>query len=229
MNCLKCGRPIESSGSIHRCAYVLNAEAGSITITGQPVGMIVEGRPDAPEGRRVESRPASGGSSLSRTNGDGGFRVELSGALDKGRANERHALEILVEALRASGRDASLTGGRDERGEDGVVLLEGTRYVVQVVSVPANPAVWKTLSGSGRVEATGTIDDAVAMIREALEHKRDRAHGTILVLDAAHFGASIGPSLVQAYLSRYRDPRREFSLAEVWLVGPTPRSAFRLG
>jgi hypothetical protein len=33
------------------------------------------------------------------------------------------------------------------------------------------------------------------MIREALEHKEGKAVGTILVLDAAHFGASIGPSL----------------------------------
>jgi hypothetical protein len=61
--------------------------------------------------------------------------------------------------------------------------------------VPVKPAVWKTLAARGNLEAIGTIDDAVTMIREALEHKEGKAVGTILVLDAAHFGASIGPSL----------------------------------
>lgn len=230
MDCPKCGRPLESSHSTHRCGYVIVAEAGSIAMTGQSVSTVVEGQPSAPEGRRVDSRPASGGTSFSSTDEKGDFEVRLSGVLDKGRPNERHALKILVDALRATGRNASLTSeGQDERGDDGVVLLDGARRGVQVVSMPVDPAVWERLSSTGHLEAAGTIDDAVGMIRRALEHKRHRAKGTILVLDAAHFGAPIGPSLVRAYLARYGDPGREFSLAEAWLVGPTSRSAFRLG
>ncbi len=230
MDCPKCAKPIESSDGAHRCAYVLDAEPGSYAITGQPVGSVVEGRPDNPEGRRVDSRPASGGRAYSRTDEEGGFVVELSGVLDKGRANERHALEILVQAFRQTGRDASLaTGGQDERGEDGVLMLDGRRFGVQVVSVPVDPNVWKTLSARGHLKANGTIDEAVSMIRGALEHKRGKAIGTILVLDAAHFGAPIGPLLVQAYRAHHGDPEREFSLVEAWLVGPTSRSAFRLG
>ncbi len=229
MNCPKCGRPLETSLDVHRCAYVLHAEAGSFGITAQPVGLVVEGRPDSPEGRRVDSKPASGGRSFSRTEVDGGFTVELSGVLDRGRDNERHAIETLIKALRVSGRKASLNSeAQDERGEDGILILDGTRIGVQVVSVPAEPAVWKTLADGGSCEVTGTIDDAVKIIREALEHKRGKAVDTLLVLDAAHFGALVGPLLVQAYSRSYGNPEHEFSLAEAWLVGPTPRSVFRL-
>lgn len=229
MNCPKCGMPLETSLDVHRCTYVLNAEAGSLAITGQPVGLVVEGRPDSLEGRRVDSRPASGGRSFSRTEADGGFTVELSGVLDRGRANERHAIKTLIKALRMSGRKALPNSeAEDERGEDGILMLDGARVGVQVVTLPAKRAVWKTLADEGSVEVTGTIDDAVTIIRETLDHKRGKAVDTLLVLDAAHFGALIGPSLVQAYSRSYGNPEHEFSLAEAWLVGPTPQSVFRL-
>jgi hypothetical protein len=230
MYCLKCGGLIDTSAGPHRCAYVMNLEAGSIAITGQPIGLVVEGPPDVPAGRRVDARPASGGRAFSRTDSEGGFEIELSGVLARGRDNEGHALETLVEALRAVGREAFRTNdGQDDRGEDGVIEIKGKRCVVQVVSVPVAPILWRQLAAIGRVQAKGTVDDAVSMLREALEHKRGKAIGTILVLDAAHFGASIGPSLVEAYNAHHGDPEREFSLAEAWLVGPTARSTFRLG
>jgi hypothetical protein len=49
------------------------------------------------------------------------------------------------------------------------------------------------------------------------------------VLDAAHVGAIVGPSLVEQYHEAYGDPEEEFSLAEAWIVGPTTRSTIRLG
>jgi hypothetical protein len=66
------------------------------------------------------------------------------------------------------------------------------------------------------------------MIRQALLHKKNKAVGTLLVLDASYLGAIVGPALVDAYLEAHGDPEKEFSLIEVWLVGPTKRSAFRL-
>lgn len=229
MNCPKCGGPIGASADSHKCAYIMNLESGSYGIRGGIVGTVVEGRPDAVEGRRVDSRPPSGGRAFSQTDGEGGFNVKLSGVLDKGLANERQVLQTFVDALLASGRSAVLTaGGRDDRGEDGLLVLDGVRLVVQIVSVPVEPTIWRDLTAKGGFEMSGTIDDAVAMIRRALEHKKGKATGTILVLDAAHFAAFVGPSLIHAYCDRHGDPEHEFALAEAWLVGPTSRSTFRL-
>ena len=120
MNCPKCGKPIETSGGTHKCVYTMNAGSGSYGISGGIVGTVVEGRPDASEGRRVDSRPPSGGRAFSKTDDKGGFTVELSGVLDKGRANDR--------------------------GEDGLLVLDGVRMRVQIVSVPADSTLWRDLS-----------------------------------------------------------------------------------
>jgi hypothetical protein len=67
------------------------------------------------------------------------------------------------------------------------------------------------------------------MVREALVHKKDKAAGTLLALDAAHVGAIVGPRLVEAYQAAHDDPEEEFSLVEAWIIGPTARSSVRLG
>lgn len=67
------------------------------------------------------------------------------------------------------------------------------------------------------------------MVREALVHKKDKAAGTLLALDAAHVGAIVGPRLVEAYQAAHDDPEEEFSLVKAWIIGPTARSSVRLG
>ena len=43
-------------------------------------------------------------------------------------------------------------------------------------------------------------------IRQALLHKKNKAIGTILVIDAAQVGAIVGPALVKTYHRTYDDP-----------------------
>ena len=138
MNCPKCGGPIQGSTDDHRCAYVMHLEPASLSIAGQPIGLVVEGPPDAPGGRRVVSTPASGGRLFS-AHRCGRPRVQRRIVRDsrQGSGQRVPSQEILVAALRAGGRNASLaSGGRDDRGEDGVLMLDGTRVGLQVVSVP---------------------------------------------------------------------------------------------
>lgn len=54
------------------------------------------------------------------------------------------------------------------------------------------------------------------------------AKGTLLAVDAAHFGALVGPRLIAAYLAARGDPVAEFSFDQVRIVGPTARSSVRL-
>ena len=94
--------------------------------------------------------------------------------------------------------------------------------------MPVHPSVWKELSVDAAAFREGKSDDAVRMVREALVHKKDKAAGTLLALDAAHVGAIVGPMLVEAYHAAHGDPEDEFSLVEAWIIGPTVRSSVRL-
>jgi len=234
MVCEVCGRdlqPLERAcptcGPAH---YVLKAQPGDYRITGYPMGTLVEGPPDSTEGRRVDSRPASGGRSYSSTDPTGAFTADLSGPLVRGRHGEERVLKVLTQALRARGEEvSSLVGGRDDRGEDGLLSIGGQTVRIQIVSMPVDPTVWKELSMDDAASREGTTDDAVRMVRDALVHKKDKAAGTLLALDAAHVGAIFGPRLVAAYQAAYGDPEEEFSLVEAWIIGPSARSSVRLG
>jgi hypothetical protein len=234
MVCAMCGRNIQAPESAcSACAptaYVLKAEPLEFRITGQPVGTVVEGPPDSPDGRRVDSRPASGGRSYSSTDRSGAFTADLSGPLDRGRSGEGRVLKVLTQALRARGEHVTpLVGGRDDRGEDGRLSINGQDVRVQIVSMPANPEFWKEFSVHDTAFRKGEREYAVRMVRQALLHKKDKAAGTLLALDAAHVGAVVGPRLVEAYVATHGDPEEEFSLVEAWIIGPTARSSFRLG
>lgn len=210
--------------------YMLDCEPGRIAITGSPVGWVKEGSPGDPQGRVVISAPASGGRSECSIAPDGSFAAELSGPLEVGRKNQRKALGVLLDAFRARGSSVTvIDDGQDDRGEDGRIELDGEIAVIQIVSVPVGHLTWKELFSSGTATRRWGFQECVAMVREALIHKKGKATGTILVLDASHVGAMIGKPLIDAYRQAHGDPEIEFSLREVWLVGATCISAFRLG
>jgi hypothetical protein len=234
--CSRCGAllvPEESTviicdacGAHH---HVLRAGLAEYRLEGQPIGSVVEGPHDRPEGRGVDSRPASGGQSESCTDADGFYRAKLSGKLDCGKPAQPHVLEILIDALRGAGNDVhALPGARDDRGEDGLLSIDGHEVIVQAVTVPTDPQVWKHLADEGTSTFAGDLEQCVRMIREALEKKRNKAEGTLLALDASQVGAIVGPRLVGAYRTVHRDPVVEFRFREVWIVGPGVRSAVRL-
>ena len=191
--------------------------------------MVVEGDPTTAEGRRVDSRPASGGRSFTTIDSTGAFTAELSGPLARGRQGEEHALKILIQALRRRGDEVMLvTGANDSQGEDALLSINRKRVPVQIISIPADATVWKELSSGQPTLRSGNIEEAIRLVREALLHKRDKAKGTLLVLDAAHIGAIVGRRLTEGYRAKHGDPEKEFPLVEVWIVGPTIRSSIRL-
>jgi len=234
MVCPVCGRdllPLESACPI--CTptnHVLKPDTGHLGITGSPLGMLTEGPPDSTEGRLVDFKPASDGRSYSNTDPTGSFTADLSGPLVRGRQGEGRVLDVLAQALRARGEEVTpVAGGRDDQGEDGLLSINNHIVRIQIVSMPADSNVWKELAMDNAVTRRGTIDDAVQVVRETLVHKKDKAAGTLLALDAAHIGAIVGPRLVQAYQAAHGDPEEEFSLVEAWIIGPSARSSVRLG
>ena len=139
-------------------------------------------------------------------------------------------MKVLIQALQATGRDVrQLDGARDECGEDGLLEVDGLEVGVQIrLCLPVNSQVGSELATRGASSPSGDQPEAVRWIREALKQKANTARGTLLALDASHFGAIVGPNLVDAYFSRYRNPEDEFKFKEVWIIGPTVRSSARL-
>jgi hypothetical protein len=69
----------------------------------------------------------------------------------------------------------------------------------------------------------------VELVGQAVVRKKDKDSGTIVLLDAGHIGAIVTGDLPERYRAKYGDPEEELELIEVWIVGPTQRSAVRLG
>ena len=236
-----CGLEIDTTTTAcPRCGlkhYSLTAGPGPLGITVHPVGLVVEGPADGDRGRRVEYNPSSGGRSVSEIDAAGSFEFALSGPLQIGRAAEWYVMKTLVNALRASGETAhQLTGHsarvRDDRGEDGLVEINGRRFFVQIEVVPSDKALWRDLS-RGSASRAGGPWDAVELVRAAIERKASRLapdarRSTLLVLDASNFGALASRQLVVAYLARYGDPEVEFNFPQTWIVGPTKASTIRI-
>lgn len=210
--------------------YYLRAEAGKFKIIAHPIGMTVEGDPEAPGGRSVISRPSSGGTAESHIDGQGRLRVTLSAPLDVGRTSEARVLKTLAQAVAADrGSRCSVSpGAEDARGEDGVLWIGGSTVQVQIVTLPSASSVWKELAESGATSLLLEMTDVVRLVRISLERKRDRVAPMILALDASHIGAAVGPQLVREYIGTYGEPNLEYGWTEVWLVGSTVRSTRRL-
>ena len=229
MACPICGEPLEEPAKCRRCSPVLVPAPAISRAQGSPIGTVVASPPDRPDGSRVEYRPASGGQSVSQTDAQGAFTAELSKGLVSGRKNEPYAVRCLVAVLKQAGHDVHLErGARDDDGEDQLVLIDGKRFTVQVVTLPAEDRVRHTLNAQSRFVEAGDSEKAVGWLRNALRKKR-HAKGTIVVLDAHHFGALVGRKLVGAYLAVHPEPVEEFGFKDVWIIGPTPPFSVRLG
>ena len=176
----------------------------------------------------MDYRPPSGGQALSEADSEGAFTAHLSKGLVSGRKNEPYVVSGLVAVLKAEGRDVQLvSGARDEDGEDQIILIDGERLVVQVVTMPAEGRVWQPLNTLGTFTETADREKAVDWGRSALLKKRD-AKETIVVLDAHHIGALVGRRLVEAYLAVHPKPIDEFGFKDAWIIGPTPPFSARI-
>jgi hypothetical protein len=139
-------------------------------------------------------------------------------------------MKVLAQALRGKGHDiCSVDGARDEDGQDGLLLVDDRLVEVQIVLLPVDSQLWSELVTDQSSSRGGDQLAAVLWVREALEHKADKARDTLLALDASHVGAIVGPKLVDAYISMHGNPVDEFEFDDVWIIGPTERSSVRLG
>lgn len=238
ITCVRRGTPKTKSGS---ACFLCNSLDQSVTIevAGEEVRFGLGN-----VGTVTEERDAVGGQFLVRTRTpegarsdelltDGAMSITIHGPTQTGRNGEPRALDTLLSRLRQEGHQLVFEPGRDECGEDGILLFQHERLTLQVVSVPSIPKLWHD---ANRDSATICVPlaDATRWIRDAVYAKftktspAERAT-TIVVLDAGLAGVLSAHEVADAYLGLHGDPHLEFGFASVWLVGPTLSTTRRLG
>lgn len=208
--------------------YRLECDTGRFVITGHRAAVTHEGDPADPEGRFLRGNTHSGGQIESWVDEEGNFLSELGGAFEPGRQGERHALKILLQRLNEAELPAAeIPGACDALGEDALVGIDGQEWTVQMVTVPVDPEVWRKLA-SGALTLQGDLQDAVEYLRGAILKKRHVSRDVILVLEASVLGAAVAGRLVEGYLEAHGSPETELGAEQVWLIGRTKISAFRM-
>lgn len=210
------------------------ARAESMNIKFDPVRMSIKTYRWAItlEGQdRVELKDYQGEARTTRQP-DGNLRIEILGRPHRGERGEPAVLIVLRQAIEAdSGSRPTITKGRNDWGEDATLKMLGAgEYIVQIVSVPADPQFGKEIA-SGKVDRTFTVREAARMIREAINHKStvppSSRGSVILALDARHLGLLSGHDVLAA-LADTGSPIATYGFAQVWLVGSTITQSARL-
>ena len=203
----------------------------AITSVGS-VGTVVDGV-DPATGDYTINVNADGVRSKSQLKRDGSLSLEAQGAASVGRPGQARAIRTLCQRLEANGHVVTVEPGEDNRGEDGILTLNGLNYVLQLVTAPGGSPFWRQANAG---VATSDVDQAGALewMRSAIDAKarkippRERPR-TVLALDAQHAGMLAADAVIAAYLNRFNSPKAEFGFAAVWVVGPTVPRCLRIG
>ena len=234
--CRNCGHSIGIDES--RCpACEHSSDAAASPKTGQlmggvfPPSVVIAGIDPSTGFRTVKVHDPETTSEAHRSaTSDVSFTVQ--GKPNVGRKGEKRLLKTLSQTLRAKGLGVTIQPGRDEYGEDGVLLCSDRTYTVQVVTSPADKTLWRQASRGARRSADSR--GAIAWLHEAIAAKaskipRAERLKTILALDVRHTGVLTDDAVLTQYISEHGHPSRSFDFAAVWVVGPTVDHCQRFG
>lgn len=222
--CSSCGS-LDQTVSIELVGLVARCELGNL-------GTVAEERDASGARFRVRVQTPAGARSDALLV-DGVVTLNIHGPVEIGRKGEPRALDTLLCRLREDGHQPILETGRDQLGEDGILLLQDQRLTLQVTLVPSCPKLWRDAIRDSAATSVPVADGA-KWVRDAVVAKFTNTSPaaratTILVLDAGLAGILSAHEVVDAYLALHGDPHIEFGLASIWLVGPTPSTTAQLG
>lgn len=234
--CVACG--VEAARDARTCPYcgatfdvTVTPGTGRLALKGHAPTPIEHGR-DAKTGDEIIRVSAPGTTSESRLDGSGRMSVRVEGAAGVGRSGEGRVAKTLSQTLKARGHEVEVGAGRDDHGEDRMISVDESAFVMQAVTAPPASDFWR----EARVSSASTLVDipaAAAWLREAISTKASRTPSdqrarTILTIDAQHSGLLASPSVRDAYVGLHGDPSED-GWASVWIVGPVGEYCVRLG
>lgn len=219
--CVRCGGPIGVTVQVTGLRLEITA--------GRPA--MVNDQPRGPDTRTIDYSSSQGARSTATLAG-GRVGLSVAGPVDIGKRGERRVIDAVLATLREARLSATEVPGRDEQGEDHVLVINSERVVLQIVSTPGDAEFWREVAkGAGTSDvalsrAVGWIEDA---LHEKAKYDEGLKHSMLLAIDVAHAGVLASEGCISAYMERYGDPVARHGFAAVWLVGPAAYISARLG
>lgn len=206
------------------------AEPGKYSLEGRAIGTVYDSPANGDKPHSIHVQTGLGARSEAHLLAGGAVKLGASGPPDVGTRGESQVQEILIQRLASEGQPVSaLPGATDSRGEDGLLIIDGNQYTLQVTAVPPSAEYWGTAArGSATTEVAN--QGAVGWLRRAVLAKSgvDDRSRTILAIDARHAGVLADPAIAEAYRQTYSSPSKEFGFAQAWVVGPTSSNCTNL-
>lgn len=236
-SCGECGEALsEAREPCSRCGSTrrdvsLTLEGAIVFGQAGQLGLMAESPAANDRPHRIQVRTPLGASSTVELYHDGTVQLNASGPPDVGTRGETQVRDILIERLVRDGWIAKqIAGARNDRGEDGLLQLDGNQFALQITAIPPSATFWGQ-SAASSANTTVHVDHAAHWIHYALLSKAGLSskHATIVAIDARHVGIAVDPRVVASYNSQYPHVNEQFGFHSVWLVGPTPSHCTLLG
>jgi hypothetical protein len=239
IKCSNCDAPF--SEAISPCKWCGGTIELSITLTGIEsksatgrVGIVND--TNSEDGQYIKYTAPTGAQSDSSLVGSL-LTILVKPPVDIGRPGEPRVLACIENSLKMTGK--TLTPplenmrARDNRGEHGVLIIDGNHVTLQIVTAKPDASFWKSVA-NGAGEARVEISEAAKWINNAVSGKAQHYQNEfkfsmLLAVDVGHMGVLASSRVGAQYLQTYGDPTIQYGFGGVWLIGPTENNILYLG
>lgn len=196
-------------------SYCIEPQTAEFKTTGQGIAAVAD------SASKVDINDFNGGRSSTWRDDAGLIHVLMRDSLTRGKANEPSVRDVLGQLI-----EGTIEGGIDGEGEDGILSTpHGERFVIQIVTVPADVDINREIRQGKIVKRVLTLAEAAGWIQTPIALKLARTPAkqrpsVILVLDARHLGILSDGDILAEYRRIYPDARAH-GFNQIWLIGPT--------
>ena len=239
IECLNCGAPFSEAvspckwcgGTIHMSISLVGDEIKSAI--GQ-IGTVVETSSEDEQCIKYIS-PAGAQSNSSLT---GHFlTISVKPPIDIGRRGESRVLACIKNNLIKVGKNLrepqASEKAKDNRGEDGVLIIDEHRIVLQIVTIRPDENFWRNVA-KGEGVANAEISEVLKWINNTISNKAKLYENSfklsmLLAIDVGHMGVIASELVGSLYIDAYGDPTIQYGFGGIWLIGPIENNIFILG
>ena len=191
---------------------------------------VILGKNDPLAGHQGLVVSAPGATSETRLSQSGEFSISVTGSYGLGEDGEPRVKQTLGQRLQMDKVDSVFEPGMNSDGEDGILVLDGQRFALQITMALGRDRVDWEAANAGTTTASAKLETVAEWIDDVIKSKALRTDPpkTILALDANHLGVMADVALVACYQERFGSPSQRFGLAAVWLGGPLVERCLRL-
>lgn len=235
IKCLNCGASFSEAvgpckwcgGTIELSTPLTGVECKSAT--GR-IGTVID--TNSEDGQHIKLTAPTGAQSDSSLVGNL-LTILAKPPVDVGTPGQPRVLTCIENSLKMAGKTTKSLPANDDRGEDGVLIIDDNRITIQIVTAKPDASFWKSVA-NGAGTASVEISEAVKRINDAISEKAQHYQNEfkssmLLAVDVGHMGVLASSKVGEKYLQTYGDPTIQYGFGGVWLIGPTENNILRLG